>query len=136
VDWKKRYELATRKESDYLSSLAINDGLYIVDGARSPTFHSRQLVDWDNRAHGELGAERQCDQGTRLRLQHGLLWAEMRYSSAPPTIARPEVRLWSPPHLPCARNEPACRAVCVVLCTLVCSDMKPCGWAGTTARAG
>jgi hypothetical protein len=36
VDWKRRYELATRKDYDYLSSLVINDGLYIVDGAHFP----------------------------------------------------------------------------------------------------
>jgi hypothetical protein len=40
VDWKKRYELAAHKDSDYLSSLAINDGLYIVDGAHSHLLYS------------------------------------------------------------------------------------------------
>ncbi|ELR24506.1 uncharacterized protein ACA1_105360 [Acanthamoeba castellanii str. Neff] len=66
VDWKRRYELATRKDSDYLSSLVINDGLYIVDG------HTQNSASSGNVTRV---------QGTRLRLQHGLLWAEMQYSS-------------------------------------------------------
>ena len=127
VDWKKRYELATRKDSDYLSSLVINDGLYVVDGAIPPPhlfLHSLVRVasstglHWDNRAHAELGVERQCDPDTGHPAAPAAWLAVGRDAVLGLLLHSPDQRYGSGHRLTC----PACKklTLCVVLCVSCC----------------